>query len=81
MIQLGAAYYPELWDENETEQDIERCRAYGLRVLRVGEFAWGRTGPRGSLTSIGSRASSTASMRQGCRSFSAPPPAPRRAGF
>ena len=45
MIQLGAAYYPELWDENEIEQDIERCRAYGLRVLRVGEFAWGRTEP------------------------------------
>ena len=45
MIQLGAAYYPELWDEKEIEQDIERCRAYGLRVLRVGEFAWGRTEP------------------------------------
>ena len=42
MIQLGAAYYPELWDEAELARDIEKCREYGLGVLRVGEFAWGR---------------------------------------
>lgn len=46
MIQLGAAYYPELWDESELEKDIERCREYGLQVLRVGEFAWGLLEPR-----------------------------------
>ena len=45
MIQLGAAYYPELWDETELARDVERCREYGLSVLRVGEFAWGRMEP------------------------------------
>lgn len=45
MIQLGAAYYPELWDRTEIARDIERCREYGLKVLRIGEFAWGRMEP------------------------------------
>ena len=45
MIQLGAAYYPELWDETELARDVERCREYGLSVLRVGEFAWGLMEP------------------------------------
>lgn len=45
MIQLGAAYYPELWDKAELARDIERCREYGLSVLRVGEFAWGQMEP------------------------------------
>ena len=45
MIQLGAAYYPELWDPAELVSDIEKCKEYGLRLLRVGEFAWGRMEP------------------------------------
>lgn len=45
MIQLGAAYYPELWEESEIGRDIERCREYGIGVLRVGEFAWGKMEP------------------------------------
>ena len=45
MIQLGAAYYPELWDPAELASDIEKCKEYGLRLLRVGEFAWGRMEP------------------------------------
>lgn len=43
---IGAAYYPELWDESELEKDIERCVEYGINVLRIGEFAWGRMEPR-----------------------------------
>lgn len=42
---IGAAYYPELWDESEIEKDIERCRKYGLNTLRIGEFAWSRMEP------------------------------------
>ena len=45
-IFLGAAYYPEMWDESEAEQDIARCRQLGVNTLRVGEFAWGKMEPR-----------------------------------
>lgn len=44
-IYTGAAYYPEMWDESEVDKDIERCKALGINVLRVGEFAWGRMEP------------------------------------
>jgi beta-galactosidase GanA len=43
---IGAAYYPELWEENEIEKDIERCKRIGVNCLRVGEFAWGKMEPR-----------------------------------
>lgn len=45
-IYIGAAYYPELWDENEIEKDIARCKEFGVNCLRVGEFAWGRMEPK-----------------------------------
>ena len=41
-IYIGAAYYPELWDESEVEKDIARCKELGVNCLRVGEFAWGK---------------------------------------
>ena len=44
-IFIGAAYYPEMWAENEVEKDIERCRTLGVNTLRIGEFAWGRMEP------------------------------------
>lgn len=45
-IYIGAAYYPELWDESEVDKDIERCKALGVNVLRVGEFAWKSMEPK-----------------------------------
>ena len=42
---IGAAYYPELWEESEVDKDIERCHALGLNTLRVGEFAWNKMEP------------------------------------
>ena len=45
-LYVGAAYYPELWDESEVDKDIERCKELGLNVLRVGEFAWSKMEPR-----------------------------------
>ncbi len=45
-IYVGAAYYPELWDESEVEKDIARCKELGVNCLRVGEFAWGRMEPK-----------------------------------
>lgn len=44
-IYLGAAYYPELWEESELEKDIARCKELGVNCLRIGEFAWGRMEP------------------------------------
>lgn len=45
-IYVGAAYYPEMWDESEVEKDIERCKELGVNCLRVGEFAWGKMEPK-----------------------------------
>lgn len=42
---IGAAYYPELWEEAEVEKDIKRCKELGINCLRVGEFAWGKMEP------------------------------------
>lgn len=37
----GAAYYPELWnDEQVIEQDIRLMKEAGMNVVRIGEFAW-----------------------------------------
>lgn len=38
----GAAYYPELWDEEVIEQDIELMKETGINVVRIGEFAWSK---------------------------------------
>lgn len=33
------AFYPELWNESEIDNDIKRCRQIGINKLRIGEFA------------------------------------------
>ena len=45
-IYIGAAYYPEMWEESEIEKDIQRCKETGINCLRIGEFAWGKMEPR-----------------------------------
>ncbi len=45
-IFIGAAYYPELWEESEIEKDIQRCKDLGINVLRIGEFAWSKMEPK-----------------------------------
>ena len=41
-LYLGAAYYPELWEEEEIEKDIARIKEAGLNCVRVAESmpAW-----------------------------------------
>lgn len=39
---LGAAYYPEDWDESCMAHDIEMMKKAGINVARVGEFAWSK---------------------------------------
>ncbi len=43
---LGAAYYPEDWDESEEDRDIEKMLSVGINVVRIGEFAWRKMEPR-----------------------------------
>ncbi len=47
-IYIGAAYYPEMWEESEIEKDIQRCKETGINCLRIGEFAWGKMEPKES---------------------------------
>ncbi len=43
---LGAAYYPETWDESEQEHDIKMMVESGCNVMRMAEFAWHNMEPR-----------------------------------
>jgi len=42
----GAAYYPELWDAETIEQDIQMMKETGINVVRIGEFAWSKQEPQ-----------------------------------
>jgi len=44
-MKLGVCYYPEHWPESIWQEDARRMRELGLRVVRVGEFAWSRLEP------------------------------------
>lgn len=37
---LGAAYYPEWWEEPEWETDFRQMQQLGINATRMGEFAW-----------------------------------------
>jgi len=39
-IFLGAAYYPEDWDEKEQDRDIEMMVKAGIKIVRMAEFSW-----------------------------------------
>ncbi|WP_336788631.1 beta-galactosidase [Paenibacillus sp. MMO-177] len=41
----GAAWYPELWDEDVLAEDLKRMKEAGINVVRIGEFAWSRMEP------------------------------------
>lgn len=43
---LGAAYYPEDWDEKEIDSDIEKMKLAGINAVRIGEFAWHKMEPK-----------------------------------
>lgn len=52
-IYLGAAYYPEMWEESEVDADIARCKQTNVNTLRVGEFAWGKMEPEEGVFDFG----------------------------
>jgi len=44
-ILMGTAWYPEQWPESRWEEDLRMMEGAGLKVVRVGEFAWSRMEP------------------------------------
>ncbi|MBN2301663.1 MAG: beta-galactosidase [Lentisphaerae bacterium] len=42
----GAAYYPEVWQKERWDTDIEMMREAHINIVRMGEFAWSRFEPR-----------------------------------
>ena len=37
---LGVDYYPEHWNENMLNEDLDNIIELGSNVIRIGEFAW-----------------------------------------
>lgn len=44
--QLGTCYYPEHWPQTQWQDDAKRMVDLGLKIVRVGEFAWSRFEPK-----------------------------------
>jgi beta-galactosidase len=44
-VLLGAAWYPEQWDQATNDHDLETMEAAHIHVARVGEFAWSSMEP------------------------------------
>jgi beta-galactosidase len=44
-ILLGTSWYPEQWPESRWEVDLALMQQAGVRMVRVGEFAWSRMEP------------------------------------
>ena len=42
---IGVDYYPEQWDSSLWEQDIRLMVQTGVKIVRIGEFAWSRLEP------------------------------------
>jgi beta-galactosidase len=47
---LGVCYYPEQWPESRWAEDARAMADFGIRYVRIAEFAWSRIEPeRGPL--------------------------------
>lgn len=44
-MRIGVDYYPEHWDRSLWEQDADLMQKTGVKVVRMGEFAWCRLEP------------------------------------
>ncbi len=45
-IILGTCYYPEHWEREDWEQDLNKMLEHGIEVVRVAEFSWNTVEPR-----------------------------------
>lgn len=41
-VMMGAAYYPEHWEKERLELDVELMREIGFNTVRMAEFAWAK---------------------------------------
>lgn len=77
----GACYYPELWDEETIQQDIDIMREVGVNVVRIGEFAWSVMEPEEGKIDVGfSKKSSPGCMKAGSKRLCARRRLPRQFG-
>ena len=44
-ILLGANYYPEAWDDDLLDWDIQKMKEGGFNVVRIAEFSWKKMEP------------------------------------
>lgn len=44
-MKIGVDYYPEHWDKSLWKKDVEMMKQAGVKVVRMGEFAWDRMEP------------------------------------
>jgi beta-galactosidase len=44
-MKIGTYYYPEQWPREQWARDLDNIAAMGLRLIHVGEFAWGTIEP------------------------------------
>jgi beta-galactosidase len=42
---MGTAWYPEQWPESRWDADLTLMQQAGIRMVRIGEFAWSRMEP------------------------------------
>ncbi|MDD7402983.1 MAG: beta-galactosidase [Butyribacter sp.] len=45
-MKIGVDYYPEQWDERLWEEDADKMKEAGVKVVRMAEFAWSRLEPK-----------------------------------
>jgi beta-galactosidase len=45
-VLLGVAWYPEQWPPERWDQDLALMEAAGIRMVRIGEFAWSSMEPQ-----------------------------------
>lgn len=45
-MRIGVDYYPEHWERSLWEQDADLMQKTGVKVVRLGEFAWSRFEPQ-----------------------------------
>lgn len=44
-MRIGVDYYPEHWDKELWKKDADLMQKTGVKVVRMGEFAWCRFEP------------------------------------
>ncbi len=45
-MRIGVDYYPEQWSKSLWIRDVELMASTGVKLVRIGEFAWSRLEPR-----------------------------------